>query len=130
MAHALTAPDFVKDWSRKVPPGLVFWQYLDDSNNFVSMPEEYGWLHEEHLRSGAKAFEYDVSASDGTNTCRFAVNLTEMTCWYTESNVVRCLRRLVVCDPPHVPGVLSAAEEAARTFMEPGGVMEYVNWNA
>ena len=99
MALALTAPDFVKDWSRKVPPGFVFWQYLDDSNNFVSMPEEYGWLHEEHLRSGAKAFEYDVPNGDGTKTYHYSVNLTEMTQRNTESDTGRSLRRLVVCSP-------------------------------
>ena len=99
MALAPTAPDRVKAWSRTVPAGHVFWEYLDDSQNLMRMTEEYSWLHEQHLRSGAMAFEYDVTNREGTKTYHYAVNLTDMTQRNTESGTVRNLRRLVVCSP-------------------------------
>ena len=99
MVLASTAPACVKAWSQTVAPDHVFWEYLDESNNFVTMPAEYSLLHEQHLRSGAMAFEYDVTNREGTKTYHYAVNLTDMTQRNTESGTLRNLRRLVECPP-------------------------------
>ena len=99
MVLASTAPAFVKAWSQTVAPDHVFWEYLDESNNFVTMPAEYSLLHEQHLRAEAMVFKYDDTSREGTKACHYVVNLAHMTQRNTESGTFRNLRRLVVCSP-------------------------------
>ena len=99
MVLASTTPAEVLAWSQTVVPAHVFWQYLNESNQFVNMPAQYSLLHEQHLRAGTMAFEYDVSYCRGTKTYHYEVNLTNMTQLNTGRNTFRNLRRLVVCPP-------------------------------
>ena len=99
MVLASTTPAEVLAWSQTVAPAHAFWEYLDESNNFVTMPAEYSLLHEQHLREGVRAFEYDATYREGVKTYHYAVNLTDVTQRNTESGTVRNLRHLVECFP-------------------------------
>ena len=89
----------VTTWSMTIPLSHVFWQYMNETNEFVDMRPAYSSKHEEHLRHGNLNFEYDVPYGGGTKTCHYEVNLSNMTQSNTKTGSLRNLRRLVVCNP-------------------------------
>ena len=85
-------------WSMSISLSQVFWQYMNEYDEFVNMPVEYSSKYEEQLRAGNLSFEYDVPYARGTKVYHYEVNLTNMTQCNTRTRTVRNLRRLVVCN--------------------------------
>ena len=99
MVFVCPTPVEVSDWSKKIPLCQVIWQYMDESNKFVDMPQDYSAKHEEHFREDTLHFEYDVPYAKGTKTYHYKVNLPNMTQSNAKTGTVRNLRRLIVCNP-------------------------------
>ena len=99
MVFLCPTPVEVSDWSKKIPLCQVIWQYMNESNKFVDMPQDYSAKYEEHFREGNLIFEHDVPLAAGAKIYHYEVNLPNMTQSNTKTGTVRNLRRLVVCNP-------------------------------
>ena len=98
MVFVCPTPVEVSDWSKKIPLCQVIWQYMNESDKFVDMPQEYSAKYEEHFRQGTLEFEYDVAYAKGTKTYHYKVNLPNMTQSNAKTGKVRNLRRLIACN--------------------------------
>ena len=99
MVFLCPTPVEVSDWSKTIPLCQVIWQYMNESNKFVDMSQDYSAKYEEHFREGTLVFEYDVAYAKGTKTYHYKVNLPNMTQSNAKTGTVRNLRGLVVCNP-------------------------------
>ena len=89
----------VSDWCKTIPVCQVIWQYMNESNKFVDMPQDYSAKYEEHFREGTLNFEYNVPYAKGTKTYHYKVNFPDMTQSNAKTGKVRNLRRLIARNP-------------------------------